>query len=296
MGRLTATFGWLQAARLRAVAVEPRSEHGEEGGGVLQVGGVAGAGHEGDGGVGADRLAEAAGLGAELRVGPAGDDEHRHGEAVESVPQGVLGAGTGLAERLREALDGVLRPLGPELDVVAEAGEEGLGQPGVDEGGDALALDPPRHGLVLGGAGDAGLPVVDAARGADEHEAPDELRQRERQVEDEAPAHRVAEVGGFPALVGDEAGTGAEVGVERRAEAVARGVDAADLVVADEVVEHGTPTVAVLREAVDQDESRPPPRHFSVQHGRRGHQPSLPDPFRMCGRFRRDHVPFRRRF
>ena len=224
------------------------------------------------------RVAEAAASAANFVSCAAGDDEHRHGEAVESVPQRVLGARAGLAERLGQALDGVLGPLAPGTGRRRRGRRRAAGPARRRRSASTpVALEPLRHGLVLGGAGGARLRVVDAAGGADEHEPADELRQRERQVEHEAPAHRVAEVGGLAALVGDEAGTGAEAGVERRAAAVPRRVDAAHLVVGDEVVEHRTPAVAVLGEAVDQHESRAPPRHLGVQHGRRGRQ-RLPDP------------------
>ena len=166
---------------------------------------------------------EAAAERRELRVEPAGDDEHRHVEAVQAVPQRVLGAGAGLAQRLGQPLDGVLRARLPELHLGAEPGEQRLGQPGVDEGLDAVALDPLRHRLVLLLALGPLVGVVDAAGGADEDEALDQLGVGQGEVQQEAGAHRVAEVGGATALVGDEAGAGAQPGVERASSGRGRG-------------------------------------------------------------------------
>ena len=77
---------------------EPGPHEGEEPGRVLEVGGVAGPGNEGETGVAADRVHEATAVGGELHVRLAGDDEHRGVDAPEAIPQRVLRPGAGDAE------------------------------------------------------------------------------------------------------------------------------------------------------------------------------------------------------
>ena len=97
---------------------------------------------------------------------------------------------------------------------VGECGEHRLGQPAVEEGVDAVALDGCCKCIVSGAAGRALVVVLDARRGADEHEPLDEVRAGEREVEAEPAAHRVADVA-WPRRRGAEhAGAGDEVGLD----------------------------------------------------------------------------------
>ena len=155
-----------------------------------------------------------------------------------------------------------------------ESGEQRLPQPGVEERLEPVALQPSRHRLVgpppLGPLGR----VVDAGRRADQHEPPHELGHAEGEVQAVAPAHRVAEVRGRPALVGDEAGPGAQSGGDLGRAPVAGGVDPDDLVVGGEVVGHRPPAAPGLGEAVDQHDAGPGAVSLRPQHPAR--LPSVP--------------------
>ena len=98
---------WPDAAS-EVVVGEPGLDDREEAVGLLEVGGVAGALDEGERGVGADLGGQALREGGELGVVGAGEDEHRHVEAVELVPGRVLRAGAGLLEARPQPVDGVL--------------------------------------------------------------------------------------------------------------------------------------------------------------------------------------------
>ena len=85
-----------------------------------------------------------------------------------------------------------------------EPGEQGLGQPLVEEGGDADLLDVVGQRVVGRPAGGPLVVVVDAAGGADQHQPLHQVGAGEGEVEGEAPAHRVADVGGGPAGVAEQ--------------------------------------------------------------------------------------------
>ena len=195
----------------------------------------------------------------ELGVVLADDDEDRHRELAEPRPQRCLGAGAGETQARREAGRGV-REAGLDVGVRAvEAGEQRLRQPAIDEGGDSDALDLVGQ-LVVGGAARRAFPLVlDPWCRPDQHQPIDELRRCEGEVQAQAPAHRVADVRGAPALRGEHRRAGGEVGANVAAVAVARGVECHDVDVGAEARRQSRnrrpPAARRLREAVDEDDS-----------------------------------------
>src|SRR5205085_1984748 len=143
-----ALWGPISFTKSELVGVQPGTEDPEERGWLLEVGGVAGAGDEGHGGVRADGLAEAVGLGGELGVVAAREDEHRHLQAVQALPQRLLTAGARLAKALSQPVDRVLLALLDELHLGREPGEQRQCEPCVEERLDALALESGGHALV----------------------------------------------------------------------------------------------------------------------------------------------------
>ncbi|MDZ7734084.1 MAG: thiamine pyrophosphate-binding protein [Acidimicrobiia bacterium] len=131
----------------------------------------------------------------------------------------------------------------------------GWARPLVEEGVESDLVETVGAGLVRLGACGACRRVVDARRGADEHEALDQIRSAQRQVETHPPAHRVAEVGGVPADLAEETGRLPEVGAVVAGAAVAREVGADDPVVSGQVLADRSPAVPGLGEAVDHHES-----------------------------------------
>ena len=96
-------------------------------------------------------------------------------ELAQPVPQRFLGAGAGQAQAGGQAGGGVGQAgvaVGP---AGGEPGEQGLGQPLVEEGGDAEGQHPVGQRLVCGSAGGPLVGVVDAGGAADQHEAPHPL-------------------------------------------------------------------------------------------------------------------------
>jgi hypothetical protein len=108
--------------------------------------------------------------------------------------------------------------------------------------------------------------IVDAARAAHEHESTRELRAGEREMEHETRTHRVTEIRGAAASVGDQARAVVQPGSDGGGFAVARRVDAYDFVISREVGRYDAPAVAVLCEAVDENEARAATVDFRVEH------------------------------
>ncbi len=100
--------------------------------------------------------------------------------------------------------------------------------------------------------------VLDARRGADQHEPIDEMRRCEGEVQAQASAHRVADVRRPPALDPEHRRAGGQVGSNVAPVAVAGCVERHDLDVGTErgrESRHGRPPApGSLREAVDEDD------------------------------------------
>lgn len=154
---------------------EPGTKHGEERCRLLEVGGVAGVGDEGERCVVADVCGHASRQRAELLVALAGHDQDGHGQPTELVPRRVLGARASLVQARHEALDAVLEPLRPKRPIGREVSEQRLRQPRIEERLEPVSLQAGRRLQVLGPPGRSLLRVLDASGTADQHEAAHEL-------------------------------------------------------------------------------------------------------------------------
>ena len=134
--------------------------------------------------------------------------------------------------------------------VLREAGEQRLGQPALEELVDADPFEPGRFGLVGLAAGRAIDGVDDARRRADQRQPFDHLRRRQRDVQRQPAAHRVAEPGAGAAIAGQSPGGGPQI-------TAGRDVRRADLEAGRVEGRHQRgPRAARLGEAVQQDQPR----------------------------------------
>ncbi len=147
-----------------------------------------------------------------------------------------------------------------------EAAEERQCQPAVEERRQALVLELAGEALVGSDPLRTRHLVVDATGGAQHHERANHLGSGERQVEQVAATHRVAEPCRPAAHIGQQVGTARQVGRHRRRAAVAGRVDADHHVVPLEVLGHRAPAGTGLGEAVHEGQARPHPRLLRPQH------------------------------
>ncbi len=128
----------------------------------------------------------------------------------------------------------------------------------VEERVDSDALDLVGERVVRGAASVAFAVVLDARRGADQHQPIDEVRRCEGEVQAQPSAHRVADVRRPPALDAEHRRAGGKVGSNVGPVAVAGRVERDDLDVGTErgrESRHGRPPApGGLREAVDEDD------------------------------------------
>ena len=101
--------------------------------GSLQVRGVPGPGNHSPAGVGSDGLGHPQPERGELLVELTGDDQHRHGQPADRVPQRSLGAGSGQAQARRQSGAGVAQPLVQSVGGLADACEHRVLEPAPDE-------------------------------------------------------------------------------------------------------------------------------------------------------------------
>ena len=199
-------------------------------------------------------------------VALARDDVHGHGELAEAVPQRRRRARTEPAqrggERARVVAQQVLAPA--PRGVGWRAGEQRQSHPALGERLDRVAGDLVREALVGGAPLRARRVVLDPRGRGEEHEALDPAGVREREVQGDAPAHRVAAQrearrrGGLD--VGHALGDADGAAVARVAVAAEVQRERA-IPFAPEPVGDGPPAVAGAREAVQQnDRLRHPPR------------------------------------
>ena len=198
------------------------------------------------------------------------EDEDRHAEAGELVPPRHLAAGAGQAEAAGQAVDGVPPPIVEVGGVRRQVGEQGLGQPALEERIEPVALQLARPDLVRAAAGGPLGLVLDPGGRAEEHQGVDLVRPVQGQVQRQPAAHRVADIGG-PATGGAEQRRARrQVGPDGRRAAVARCVHQHDLVVAAEVGGDRAPRAPGLGEAVDEHDPRTSPLPLDVEGGHAG--------------------------
>ena len=182
------------ASVIRPTLPQPVPEHGEEVVRTLEVDGVAGAGDDRELGL-RDQPRHPRGDGAELVVESAGDDQHGHRQRGEVGPQRALRARAGEAQARSQPGGGVRPPTLETGGCRRQRGEHRERQPSVEERRHAVAFDL-LGALFVGGAPRGTLLIVlDAGGGADEYEPLDPLGGRDRKLQRDAAAHRVADVG-----------------------------------------------------------------------------------------------------
>ncbi len=216
--------------------------------------------HESDGCVRADGCRHRLGFSAELRVVLAGHQQNRDVHGREPRLQRFLRTGSRETHAARQSGHGVAGPLAAELHRLGQPREQGLLEPRVEEAFEALLFQPRRCLLVGSFAFRSRRGIFDASGPADDHEGTHDVGMGERDVEGEARPHRVAEIRRRSTGFSEEVGAAPQVRVDRRRLAVAGRVDADDFVIGGERRRELTPTVAVLREAVDEDDARGPSR------------------------------------
>ena len=138
----------------------------------------------------------------------AGDHQHRDRHPVEVLPQRGLVAGTARSQAVGQPGNGVAASVGETVRVRRQPGEHRSRQPFVEERFDADLLEvvgaPPIDTTSVCAFGI----VVDAGRGADQHEPFDCRVPGQCGDQSEPATHRVADVGACSAD-GDQAGPGA---------------------------------------------------------------------------------------
>ena len=198
------------------------------------------------------------GLATEAPIGLvvlAGEDEHRHREVREVVPERDLTPGAEVAQGGRQSRGVIGQPFGALVRLRRQRGEQRLGQPLVEERVEPDRLEVVGQ-LVVGSS--ASLPfvaVLDAGVGADEDEGGDQVGLGEGQVQGHPTAEGVAEIA--PPAAGPTqsvAGLG-QVPSDRRG-AVAGEVDGLDRTLIAEGGEERPPAAGVLGEPVGQDQGR----------------------------------------
>ena len=160
---------------------------------------MATAGNRGECGIGADRGAQTSAEVGELCVRGPSEHQHRHLELMEFRPQRSLGTGATGSQASGQTLGTVRTALRSVSTLLIESSEEWLAQPFVHEFVNADRFDPVGQLFVGGSSVGALLRVLKASSGADQDQALNEIRSRQREVERGASPHGVAEVGATPA-------------------------------------------------------------------------------------------------
>src|SRR4051794_11728900 len=144
----------------------------------------------------------------ELRVALAGQHHRGHGQLAETIPQRRHRARPDPAQRGGEAGGVVAQVVGARLggDRGRLAGEERLLGPAFGEGPEPVALEARGQLVVARTAHGALAGLVDPGRRRDEHEPLDALGCRQRHVERDPPAHRVAAQGEACGRRGEDVG------------------------------------------------------------------------------------------
>ena len=201
-------------------------------------------------------VGHAQGEGGELLVELADEELHRHLHLAEARPQRLLRPRAHEPQARRQPLGRVLPAVLDAGRLSRQRGEHRVGEPPHEERVDAVALDGGCE-LVVGQLALGPLPVVlDAGRRADEHEALDGSGMVHRDVQGEAAAHGVADVGGG-AQLGQRRGAFEQVGTHVAGRAVAGLVGREHLVAVggDALHELCRPRAARLGEPMDGDDA-----------------------------------------
>jgi hypothetical protein len=179
-----------------------------------------------------DRTGESLGKGGVSLVRCAGDDQDRHGELPEPVPERGLHTGPAMPEGTGQAGGGVDRSrgqiclLGREMSKKRAAHPLGepAGQPGIAGGFDAIG-----QGLVGEAASLSFGRVLDACRRADEDESCDYVPPGKGEMKTRTATERVADVSPQPALLAERFGRSLQAAVFlRRRAAVPRQIRGQD--------------------------------------------------------------------
>lgn len=213
-------------------------------------------------GVGADGLDCSSRDIDELAIEGSGHREHRHVELAKSLPQRLLCPCASRSKRCAKTRSGVLEPTRAVGLLLGQVREQRPGEP---------CLDELRHGsassvVELGGSNLVCLPAKPAARlvrdarvRADDHEALDESRRLESEMQAAATTQRIPDIRRSPTgLAKVSGGLCKTVPCHRgRGAAVTGKVRRDDLEVAFERVRDAPPRPRCLGEAVNEGHSRP---------------------------------------
>ena len=199
----------------------------------------------------------------------AGEDQRRHVEGREALPQRFLPARTRRAQARGQARRSVAEPVGALCRGRRQSREERIGQPFVDECLDADRFDARRQFLVGPATGAPLVVVIDSGRRTDEDQPLDELRMGERGVQRHSSAHRIADVRRPTAVANEMVGALPQVGAELAGAPVPGQIHGDHTGVRQPIAEQRgerLPRRRSLREAVDEDDPlRGRVGHVSVQ-------------------------------
>ena len=151
---------------------------------------------------------------AELLIGGSGEDQGRYIDRPEAFPQRFLRAGTGRTQARRQTLCGVPEAVDTQVGRRCQSGEQGIGQPFVDERLDTHRFDVRRQCCVGRSPGESLVGIIDPGGRPDEDQALDELRTGEGSVQRHASAHRVADVRPSAAVAHEMVGALPEVATQ----------------------------------------------------------------------------------
>ena len=206
-----------------------------------------------------ERSGEAGPEFAELGVVLTGKHQHRRRDPPEPTPERLLGSGSGRPQTRGEPDSRVAQSVCAQGGLRAESGEQGVGQPLVDEGLDADPFDAFREPLVGRSPCSPLRVVVDAGRRADQDQCAHVVGVSERGVQHDPASHRVADIGRATAEADEMIGARPEVGIARcGGVTVAREIDRDGVDVGEAIGQQGLevcPRPCGLGEPVGEDES-----------------------------------------
>ncbi len=141
----------------------------------------------------------------------AGENEHRHGELPDAVPERFLSSSPAEPERRRKAGRFVPQPCIDAGSLFGQVREQRTREPATQEIGESILVvaspvELVRERLVGINAGCALPGVFDSCGHTDEHGAPHDIRAREREMEKNASAERVSDVVARAARLGNQRG------------------------------------------------------------------------------------------
>lgn len=179
---------------------------------VLQVGGVTCARNRYLRGVRPDRTHQSPPELGKFLVVLTGDDEYRHGQSVESVPQGELRTGSRQPQARCQTGTGIPTPLLESVSGRLDTAEHWISEPSLKEGVQSGLAARPNvgrtvlswrrvefscHFLIFGSPVSSVIGRIESPGARDEHQRSNQVGPVQCQMKTEPGSHRVTDIGAF---------------------------------------------------------------------------------------------------